>query len=82
MTENPAFDVSAWLDQIGLQGEAREQARVGFHAGYDWAASDDLGTGTQSEQDAYESGEGHYTNGFDQGRDVYQSDEYPGGLAN
>lgn len=79
---NNFFDLTKWLNLCGWSGEAREQARNGFHAGWDWAESDANGTSTMSEEDAYAAGEGHYGNGFDEGRDAYQSGQYTGGVGN
>lgn len=79
---DPAFDVAAWLDQCGWSGEAREQARQGFNAGWDWASRSDDMMPVESEEDAYAAGEGYFHNGFDAGKDAYQSGEYTGGVAN
>lgn len=76
------FDVQVWITDSGWTGEAATQAREGFNAGWQWAANDDLGLPNASEEDAYSAGEGHYTNGFDAGKDAYQSGEYDGGVAN
>lgn len=76
------FDLDAWLTHCGWTGEARTQARAGFNAGWRWAADSDLGLPVEPEDFAYSAGEGYFTNGFDQGRQVYESGEYTGGVAN
>jgi hypothetical protein len=76
------FDVKAWMDGSGWTGEARNQARDGFNAGWQWASDRDMGLPVVSEEDAYSAGNGHYTNGFDAGKDAYESGEYEGGVAN
>lgn len=75
------FDVTAWLDKCGWTGEARNQARQGFHAGWRWASAEDNGTATEDYATAYAAGEGHYTNGFDEGKNAFESGDYSGGVA-